>query len=120
MRLSGGGGHILEEQHIGTVQIASCLESCDLEELSLMKKGPVLVPSVLGKSIDLPDDGEKAGGKVYTGDYDHEYPNRLKRNLNTFNNADGVEDARLAILKNQVNLYKAHNNFDVINEETQG
>ena len=31
-----------------------------------------------------------------------------------------MNDAKLAILKNRVNLYKAQNNFDVINEEAMG
>ena len=34
-------------------------------------------------------------------------------------NAEGVNDAKMAILKNRVNLYKAQNNFDVINEEAR-
>lgn len=42
------------------------------------------------------------------------------RSQNTFDNAEGVDDAKLAILKNRVNLYKAQNNFDVINEEAMG
>ena len=51
---------------------------------------------------------------MYTGDYEHEYPNRAKKY-----DEQQVDEAARAILKNQATLYRAKNNFGVINEEDQ-
>lgn len=111
VRKSGSGNHVLTESPIGQVQVSFSLQECDVKDLNLTEDQVNPLHST-GPSENTNNSGIPKGGKMYTGDYEHEYPNRVKKY-----DEQQIDEAARAILKNQTTLYKANNNFGVINEE---